>query len=74
MKTYYVPVYYTVYGRVPVEANNSDEAIKYALQNKSDIELPEFPVYVEDSFQIDEEGAVLDDYGNVVQKGGKLCR
>lgn len=52
MKTFKIPVEYKLWGLVEVEANSLEEAFEYANENISELELPDRPEYVEDSFEI----------------------
>ena len=51
MKTYNIPIVWQSYKRVPVQAENLEEAIKLAL--KQFLSEPD-DLYVDDSFEIDE--------------------
>lgn len=51
MKTYNIPIVWQSYKRVPVQAENLEEAVKLAL--KQFLSEPD-DLYVEDSFEIDE--------------------
>ena len=50
MATFRIPVEYRVWGLVDIEANSIEEAFKYAKNNLDELELPDRPEYVEDSF------------------------
>lgn len=58
MKTYKVPVVYTMYGYVEVEAESVDDAIDEVENGGSDIPLPSVSDYVEGSFEVDRDGLV----------------
>jgi hypothetical protein len=51
MKTYNIPIVWQSYKRIPVEAENLQEAITLAL--KQFLSEPD-DLYIEDSFEIDE--------------------
>lgn len=57
MKTYNIPIVWQSYKRIPVQAENLEEAIKLAL--KQFLSEPD-DLYIEDSFEIDE--ILGDDY------------
>ena len=66
---YRIPYAFEMYGRVEVEANSLDEAYKKAddeLINMSTTDLIINANYLEDSLEVDEEGLVLDENGNVI--------
>ena len=64
MAKYLVPVVWQMYGRVEIEASSPEEALKIA-QEKTDIPLPT-GFYLEDSFEVDTDGIIMDEDGNVV--------
>lgn len=66
--TYYVPVVYSMYGRVKVRGNfkNPEEAVQWADDHKNDLPLPDGASYLEDSFEVDTEGTVFDKDWNPV--------
>lgn len=67
---YRIPYAFEMYGRVEVEANSLDEAYKKAddeLINMSTTDLIANADYLEDSLEVDEEGVVLDENGNIVE-------
>lgn len=66
--TYYVPVVYSMYGRVEVRGNfkNPEEAVQWAADHKNDLPLPNDASYLEDSFEVDTEGTVFDKDWNPV--------
>ena len=53
---YKVPVVWSMMGYVLVDADSPEEAIEYAKEHKDDLPLPANAQYLEDSFEIDEEG------------------
>ena len=57
MKIFKVPVQYSVYGTVDIEAESYNDLLE-KLNNKnfiSNMDLPDNPQYVEDSYEIDYE-------------------
>jgi hypothetical protein len=60
--TYNLPVYYEVKGYIKVEANSLDEAIKIAQRDINNFPLPEDTSYVEDSFELEEEEIIRENY------------
>ena len=67
---YRIPYAFEMYGRVEVEANSLDEAYEKAddeLINMSTMDLIANADYLEDSLEVDEEGVVLDENGNIVE-------
>lgn len=63
---YLIPVVYQVYGRVEVEADSPEKALQYAIDNQDDLPLPDESFYLDDSFQIDTDGIIMDEFGNDV--------
>ena len=61
MKTYKVPVVYTMYGYVEVEAESPDEAVKEVEDGGGDMPLPMDGEYIEGSFEVDVEGSALNE-------------
>lgn len=59
MRYYKIPVSYSVYGEVEVEANSLEEALEYAKNNIRDLELPDDPQYIEDSYEINDDIELL---------------
>ncbi len=57
MKTYNIPIVWQSYKRIPIQAENLQEAVKLAL--KQFLSEPD-ELYIEDSFEIDE--ILGDDY------------
>ena len=67
---YSIPYAFEMYGRVEVEADSLDKAYKKAadeLVNMSITDLVANADYLEDSLELDEEGLVLDENGNIVE-------
>ena len=58
MKTYKVPVVYTMYGYVEVEAESMDQAVDKVQNGDGDMPLPDTADYVEGSFEVDHDGIV----------------
>lgn len=52
MPKYKIPVVWQSWGLIEVEAKDVEEAKEKALENG----LPDNPEYIDDSFEIDEEG------------------
>ena len=66
---YRIPYAFEMYGRIEVEADSLNEAYRKAddeLVNMSVVDLVAYADYLEDSLEVDEEGIVLDDDGNIV--------
>lgn len=55
---YKVPVVWEMMGYVLVEADSAEEAMVYAKEHADEFPLPTGE-YLEDSFEIDEEGAPI---------------
>ena len=67
---YRIPYAFEMYGRVEVEADSLDKAYKKAtdeLVNMSITDLVASADYLEDSLELDEEGLVFDENGNIVE-------
>ena len=52
MKTWTIPVTWSVYSTVEVEANTLEEAMEIAEDENNDIPCPPFPEYVDGSWQL----------------------
>ena len=63
--TYLVPVTWSMYGRVEVQASSPEEAFQIALEKENDFDLPD-GYYLEDSFEIDTDGILMDEDGNIL--------
>lgn len=50
--TYKLPVTWEVYDTIEIEATSLEEAVKIFEETKNDMELPDDPKYVDDSFQL----------------------
>ena len=61
MKTYKVPVVYTMYGYVEIEAESPEEAVKEVEDGGGDMPLPMDGEYIEGSFEVDVEGSALNE-------------
>ena len=53
---YKVPVVWSMMGYVLVDAENGEEAMRYAKEHTDELPLPANAEYLEDSFEVDEEG------------------
>lgn len=53
---YKVPVVWSAMGYVLVEAEDGEEAMKYVKEHLDEFPLPANGEYIDDSFEIDEEG------------------
>lgn len=49
-KTYYIPVEWAVWSRVPIEADSLDEALEKFKQTSDEIPLPTDGEYIDGSF------------------------
>ena len=54
---YKVPVVWSMMGYVLVDAEDSDKAMEYVKEHKDELPLPTNGEYLEDSFEVDEDGA-----------------
>ena len=64
-KTYFVPVVYEMYGRVPVKAVSPKEAYEWANEHIDELKLPSDASYLEDSFEVDGSGIIMDEEENM---------
>lgn len=64
-KTFLVPVVYQMYGRVEVKAEDPEEAIRIAENSISELPLPAEASYLEDSYEVDSDGIVLTEDGEI---------
>ena len=67
---YYIPFAYERYGNICVEADNPKEAIdkaKAELSVISEIDLNRMSNYLEDSLEVDEDGIIRDEHGNIIE-------
>lgn len=66
-KTFFVPCTYTMCGTVAVTGDfkDSEEAVRWAIENIEHIRLPKDAEYLCGSFEIDETGIVLDENGDI---------
>ena len=53
---YKVPVVWASMGYIIVDAESGDEAMKYAKEHLDEFPLPRNGEYLDDSFEVDEEG------------------
>ena len=60
MAEFRIPVVYSMYGHVNVEASSYKKALKYAREHLDELPLPDDSYYLEDSYEIDEEVVELD--------------
>ena len=58
-KTYKVPVVWSMMGYVLVDANNETAAMQYVKEHLDEFPLPTNGSYLDDSFEVDEEGMVF---------------
>ena len=63
---YLIPVVWSMYGRIEVEADTVEEAFEEADAHLNDFPLPE-GFYLEDSFEPDYDGIVMDEDGNIME-------
>lgn len=67
----YVPFAYQKYGRIEVEANSREEAIHKAEKVLEDMNVSDMEAlgdYLQDSEDIDKDGLVLDENGNIIDE------
>ena len=68
-KSFNIAVEYAMYGTISVEAENLEEAIKFAEDNIDKLPLPYEPEYIDGSYKIDKESTILlDEYSNYQEK------
>ena len=69
-KSFNVVVEYAMYGTISVEAENLEEAMKFAEDNIDELPFPDEPEYVDGSYKIvDKESTILlDEYSNYQEK------
>ena len=68
-KSFNVVVKCVIYGTISVEAENLEEAIKFAEDNIDELPFPDEPEYVDGSYKIDKESTILrDEYFNYQEK------
>ena len=68
-KSFNVVVKCVIYGTISVEAENLEEAIKFAEDNIDELPLPYEPEYIDGSYKIDKESTILhDEYFNYQEK------
>ena len=68
---YNVPFAYEMYGRIPVDAKSLSDAFDKAkdqIKRMSATEMATQAEYLLDSEEIDEEGLVIDENGNIVNE------
>lgn len=56
---YKVPVVWSAMGYVTVEADSGEDAMKYVKDHLDEFSLPLNGEYLDDSFEVDEEGAAI---------------
>lgn len=54
-----VPVVWSAMGYVTVNADDEETAVKYVKEHLDEFSLPIDSEYLDDSFEVDEEGMVL---------------
>ena len=68
-KSFNIAVEYAVYGTISVEAENLEEAMKFAEDNIDELPFPDESEYVDGSYKIDKELTILNDkYSNYQEK------
>ena len=68
-KSFNIAVEYAVYGTISVEAENLEEAIKFAEDNIDELPLPYESEYIDGSYKIDKESTILRyEYSNYQEK------
>ena len=68
-KSFNVVVEYAMYGTISVEAENLEEAMKFAENNIDELPLPDEPKCIDGSYKIDKELTILNDkYSNYQEK------
>lgn len=53
MQTFKIPVTWSVYGTIEIQADTIEDAIKKFEENKEEIPLPYDSDYIDNSFQMD---------------------
>ena len=68
-KSFNVVVKCVIYGTISVEAENLEEAIKFAEDNIDELPFPDESEYIDGSYKIDKESTILlDEYFNYQEK------
>ena len=68
-KSFNVVVKCVIYGTISVEAENLEEAIKFAEDNIDELPLPYELEYIDGSYKIDKESTILfNEYSNYQEK------
>lgn len=70
MSIFNIPYAYQMYGRIRIEAESLDEALEKAeekINDMSEAELAENADYLDDSCEVDSDGIILDDDGNIIE-------
>ena len=68
-KSFNVVVEYAMYGTISVEAENLEEAMKFAEDNIDELPFPDESEYIDGSYKIDKELTILNDkYSNYQEK------
>ena len=69
-KSFNVVVEYAMYGTISVEAENLEEAMKFAEDNIDELPFPDESEYIDGSYKIvDKESTILlDEYSNYQEK------
>ena len=69
MLSFNVVVKCVIYGTISVEAENLEEAIKFAEDNIDELPFPDEPKCIDGSYKIDKELTILNDkYSNYQEK------
>ncbi len=52
LKTYHLPVEYSMYDTISIEAETLEDAVRKFMEQKDDLSLPNNPQYMEGSFRL----------------------
>ena len=59
-RVFKVPVVWEMYGHLTIFANSEEEALKYAIENVSEEDIPYDGEYVLESFRVDLDGLIIE--------------
>ena len=70
MSIFNIPYAYQMYGRIKIEADNLDEALEKAEEKIDDMsidQLAENADYLDGSCEVDRDGIILNDDGDIIE-------
>lgn len=68
LKTYHIPVEYSMYGTVPIEAETLEDAVHQFMEKDDVLPLPDNPEYIDGSFRISTDSSPYRNFDATIEE------